>query len=203
MRAMDLRRYAPAAARNRDPILEVLQTVFPEQGRVLEIASGTGEHAVHFARAFPGLTWQPTDLDPEDMKSIDAWRASEGLTNLLPSMRLDTREDPWPVDGPLDGIFCANMIHISPWASAEGLFSGAGRLVRGGGTLVTYGPYRIGGEHTAPSNEAFDASLKSRDPSWGVRDLGELEGLAGSAGLALERRVEMPANNFTLVWRRG
>ncbi len=194
---MNDRRHAPAAERNRDPILSVLGRVLPTQGRVLEIASGTGQHVVHFARKLPHLSWQPTDLDAEALASIRAYVADAKLPNLLPPLPLDVR-DPWP---DADAVVCINMIHISPLSATEALFRGAGKLPPGA-PLVTYGPYTIDGEHTAPSNAAFDASLRARNPEWGVRDLSDLQDLAQRNGLALEERVAMPANNFTLVWRR-
>ncbi len=196
-----MRRHAPATARNRDPILAVLKRVLPERGRVLEIAAGTGEHAVYFARALGELEWQPTDPDPAARASIEAHRAEADLPNLRAPLELDVTSETWPL-AQASAIVAINMIHISPIAAAEGLFRGAGALLPTGAPLVTYGPYKIDGAHTAPSNEAFDRSLRARDPSWGVRDLGELEALAEAHGLTLEERVPMPANNFTLVWRK-
>ncbi len=194
---MNDRRHAPATARNRDPIFTVLAQVLPPQGRVLEIASGTGEHVVYFASKLPQLSWQPTDVSDEAMASIRAHVAEAHLPNIAPPLRLDVRE-PWPE---ADAVVCINMIHISPMSATEALFRGAGGLPVGG-VLLTYGPYKINGRHTAPSNEAFDASLRTRNPAWGVRDLTALETLAHQNGLTLEERVAMPANNFTLVWRR-
>lgn len=194
---MNARRHAPAAERNRDPILSVLARVLPPEGRVLEIASGTGQHVVHFARQLPHLSWQPSDVSEEALASIRAYVTEASLPNVMAPIRLDVRE-PWPE---ADAVVCINMIHISPMSATEALFRGAGGLPSGG-VLVTYGPYKIDGQHTAPSNEAFDASLRARDPSWGVRDLADLEALAERNGLTLEQRVAMPANNFTLVWRR-
>jgi SAM-dependent methyltransferase len=195
------RRYAPATARNRDAILAVLKRVLPAQGKVLEIASGTGEHVVHFAAALPGLTFLPSDLDEAALGSIAAWIAEAGLNNVQPPLRLDAREDAWP--DTVDAIFTANMIHIAPWEAALGLFRGAGRSLRSGGVLVIYGPFRIAGAHTAPSNQAFDEELRARDPRWGVRDLEALQAVAAEHGLALEERVPMPANNQTLIFRRA
>jgi SAM-dependent methyltransferase len=195
------RRHAPATARNRDAILAVLQRVLPAQGKVLEIASGTGEHVVHFAAALPGLTFQPSDLDEGALGSIAAWIGEAGLNNVQPPLRLDARQDTWPDS--VDAIFTANMIHIAPWEAALGLFRGAGRTLRSGGVLVIYGPFRIGGAHTAPSNQAFDEELRARDPRWGVRDLEALQAVAAEHGLALEERVPMPANNQTLIFRRA
>lgn len=188
----------PATARNRDAILEVLRHRLPA-GTVLEVASGSGEHGVHFARELPHLRWQPTDLDPGHLASIEAWRAEAGLSNLLPALRLDTTGE-WP-PGPFVACFCANMVHIAPWPAAVALFAGARRALPPGGLLITYGPYSFDGAHTAPSNEAFDASLRQRDPAWGVRDVGALAAVA--QGFTLEETIPMPANNFSLVWRRG
>jgi cyclopropane fatty-acyl-phospholipid synthase-like methyltransferase len=195
------RRHAPATARNRDAILAVLKRVLPAQGKVLEIASGTGEHVVHFAAALPGLTFQPSDLDEAALGSIAAWIAEAGLNNVQPPLRLDATQDVWP--DTVDAIFSANMIHIAPWEAALGLFRGAGRALRSGGVLVIYGPFRMGGAHTAPSNQAFDEELRARDPRWGVRDLEMLQAVAAEHGLALEERVPMPANNQTLIFRRA
>lgn len=199
--ADDLRRFAAATARNREPILEVLRRVLPATGTVLEIASGTGEHAVHFARHLPALEWQPSDADDDAFVSIASWRDHEQLANLRAPLHLDVTSEAWPVDT-VAAIFCANMIHIAPWACAVGLLAGAGRHLRAGGVLVTYGPYRIDGQQTAPSNERFDADLRARDPSWGVRDLSDVTAHAERHGLHLRERVDMPANNFTLVFDR-
>jgi cyclopropane fatty-acyl-phospholipid synthase-like methyltransferase len=202
---MDLRLRSPSTARNREPILAVLQRVLARDARVLEIASGSGEHAVFAARALPTLTWQPSDPDPDARASIAAWIESEGLTNVLPPRDIDVRRDLWGVEdqGPFDAIVAINMIHISPWDATLGLLAGASRLLRRGGVLYTYGPYKRGGRHTAPSNEAFDASLKGRDPSWGVRDVADLDSAASNQGLVLREIVEMPANNLSLVFARN
>lgn len=192
---------APATERNRGPILEVLERVLPRPGRVLEVASGTGEHAVFFARSLPGVEWAPSDPDPDHRASIAAWTEHLGVGNVAAPLALDVR-GAWP-DGPFDAVFCANMIHIAPWEACLGLLAGTARTLRPGGPLVMYGPYMRDGAHTAPSNAAFDASLRQRDPSWGVRDLGDVVAVAASHGLALEAVVEMPANNLTVVYRRG
>ncbi len=192
---------APAVARNRDPILAVLRRVLPARGTVLEIASGSGEHAVHFAVGLPGLTWQPTDRDADALRSIAAHRASAQLPNLLPPLEFDVASPDWPLPR-ADAVVSINMIHIAPWTAAQGLMAGAGRLLAPGGVLFLYGPFRENGRHTAPSNEAFDASLKQRDPQWGVRDLGEVAELAGRHGFDLVERVAMPANNLSVVFRR-
>lgn len=196
-------RRAPAAARNREPILEVLRRVLPREGRVLEIASGTGEHATFFAAALPGLVWIPTDADPSALTSIAAHRALAALPNVEPPRLLDTRE-PWPLeaDEKLAALVAINVIHISPWEATLALFAGAAKVLPEGAPLVTYGPYAIDGAHTAPSNETFDASLRARDPRWGVRDVADVTRVAEDAGFVLEERVAMPANNFTLVFRR-
>jgi SAM-dependent methyltransferase len=193
---------SPSVARNREPILAVLRRVLPAGGIVLEIASGTGEHAMHFAAALPELTWQPTDRDPEARRSIAARRAAAVLPNLLPPLELDAAAPSWPVER-ADAIVAINMIHIAPWSAAEGLMAGAARLLAPGGILYLYGPYQENGRHTAPSNAAFDASLRARDPEWGVRDVGAVAELAARHGLALAERVAMPANNLSLVFRAG
>jgi SAM-dependent methyltransferase len=197
----DHRRSAPAAARNAAPIAAVLSDVLPARGLVLEIASGSGEHAVHFARMFPGLLFQPSDPEPAALRSILAWRAEASLFNLLPAVALDVRAAEWPV-AVADAILCINMIHISPWAATAGLMRGAGRLLAPGASLYLYGPYRQAGVETAPSNEAFDESLKARDPSWGLRDLEAVVAEAEANGFRLERTVAMPANNLSVVLRR-
>ncbi len=195
------RRVAPHVARNAGPIIDVLREVLPAAGMVLEVASGTGEHGLHFARAFPALTFQPTDPDPLALSSIEAWR-SEAPANLLPPLMLDAAADEWPV-AHADAMLCINMVHISPWAATLGLLRGASHLLSVGAPLVLYGAYRRSGVPTAPSNEAFDVSLKARNPEWGLRLLEEVVAEAGEAGLALERVVEMPANNLTVVFRRA
>ena len=192
---------APAAERNAEPIRAVLARVLPADGLVLEVASGTGQHAAHMARAFPAVTWQPSDPDPIACESIAAWRAESGLDNLRDPIALDAAADPWPIDR-ADAVVCINMIHIAPWGSALGLFRGAARVLLEGGLLYLYGPYRFHGSFTAPSNAAFDASLRARDPAWGVRDLDDIEPAAAAAGFQLEETVAMPANNHSLVFRR-
>lgn len=195
------RRHAPATLRNRDPILAVLRRVLPASGTVLEVAAGTGEHALYFAAAFPSLLWQPTDGDPAAVEATAAARDDEGTPNLLAPLHLDVTSVTWPV-GAVDAVFSANMIHISPWEACLGLLAGAGRHLARGGVLVLYGPYRIGGEHTAPSNAAFDRDLRTRNPAWGVRDLEAVVEAAHREGLQLEETVAMPANNQTVVLRR-
>ena len=195
---------SPAAARNTAPILEVLRAHLPARAWVLEIASGSGEHAVAFARALPETTWTPSDPSPEARSSIAAWSAEAALPNLNPALELDAATPgDWPeVD--VQAVFCANMIHISPWAATEGLMAGAGRVLPDpGGLLVLYGPYREPDVPLAPSNVAFDDSLKSRDPAWGLRELDAVVALARTHRLHLTRRVEMPANNLMLLFRRA
>jgi cyclopropane fatty-acyl-phospholipid synthase-like methyltransferase len=202
-RGAEVRMRSSSAARNRDPILTVLQRVLPQAGRVLEIASGTGEHAVHFARAMPGLTWRTSDPDAASRASIAAWIAAEGLANVPAPLAIDTRTKDWGVeDERFDAIVSLNMIHIAPWEAALGLIAGAARLLRPSGVLFFYGPFKRDGAHTAPSNEAFDQSLKSRDPSWGVRDVADVAREAQRKGFALMEIEEMPANNLCVIFTR-
>ena len=195
------RRSAPAAERNCEPIAAVLREVLPDRGTMLEVASGSGEHALWFARLFPDLVWQPSDPDPHALASIAAWRDGEGPANLLEPLHLDASAEAWPISR-ADAILCINMVHISPWAATLGLLRGAGRLLAPGAPLILYGPYRRAGVPTAPSNEAFDASLRSRHPEWGLRDLDTVTAAARVHGLDFERLFEMPANNVTVVFRR-
>jgi cyclopropane fatty-acyl-phospholipid synthase-like methyltransferase len=197
----DPRRYAPATLRNRGPILEVLRQVLPTAGTVLEIASGSGEHAVFFAEALPDLMWQPTDPDPDNRASIRAWIAESGVTNVTAPADLNAAARAWPVTH-ADAIVCVNMVHISPWASTLGLLAGAARTLPTGAPLYLYGPYRRDGRHTAPSNEDFDRALRSQNPDWGVRDLETVAEAAIEAGLTLDEVIEMPANNLSVVLRR-
>ncbi len=197
-----MKRSAPAVARNRQPILDVLRRVLPTEGTLLEIGSGTGEHTCFFARAFPAITFQPTDVGPDALTSIETWRAEAELPNIRAARRLDASAENWSID-PIDVIFCANVIHISPWSVCEGLFRGAERYLRPGGRLITYGPYKISGQHTAPSNAEFEVWLKAQDERFGVRNLGDLERLAGAHQLRLSEKVPMPANNFTLIFERA
>jgi hypothetical protein len=197
----DHRRSAPHVARNAAPIAELLAAVLPESGVLLEVASGTGEHILHFARKFPHLLWQPSDPDPAALRSIEAWRAEAGLSNLLPAAMLDAREANWPVRA-ADAILCINMTHISPWAATVGLMRGAGRLLGEGAPLYLYGAYRQEGVATAPSNEAFDANLRARDPDWGLRSIEDVTAEAARNGFALESITPMPANNLSVVFRR-
>lgn len=198
----DARNFSPSTTRNREPILAVMAQHFPISGKVLEIASGAGEHAVFFASALPGLTWQPSDPDEAARESITAWIAHEHVRNVLPPVAIDVRQTNWNIDGPFEAIVAINMIHISPWDATTGLMAGAARRLAPGGHLFLYGPYKRGGAHTAPSNEAFDASLNARNPLWGVRDLEEVEREANANGLALHSIVEMPANNLSVLFAK-
>ncbi|HVY48743.1 MAG TPA: DUF938 domain-containing protein [Minicystis sp.] len=198
---MTAKLHAAATERNRAPILEVLARVLPTKGFVLEIASGTGEHAVHFARALPGVRWQPTDADAAALGSIAAHRAEAELPNLLAPVRLDVRDAAWPVDA-ADAVVCINMIHIAPFAACEALFRGAAARLAPQSPLVLYGPFRFDGVFTAPSNAAFDADLRARDPAWGVRDLADVQRVARAAGFVRDELVGLPANNHAVVFRR-
>jgi SAM-dependent methyltransferase len=196
-------RTSPATARNRQPILEVLRARLPARARVLEVASGAGEHAVFLASALPGVSWQPTDRDAEALGSIAAWRGAAGPANLAAPIRLDAADlASWP-GGPFEAVVCINMVHISPWAATQGLMAGAGRVLTPGGRLFLYGPYLEAEVATAPSNLAFDQSLKSRDPAWGLRDLAQVSALAAENGLRFAKRIAMPANNLIVVFERG
>lgn len=195
-----MKRHAPATARNSSPLADVLQRELPGSGTVLEIASGSGEHAVFMARRFPALDWQPTDLDTEALASIDAWAEEAELTNIRPSLALDASEADWPVKR-ADAILCVNMVHISPIGATEGLFASSAAVLARGGPLILYGPYLEAGVDTAPSNLSFDASLKQRNPQWGLRHLEFVDELAKGHGLSRTASYEMPANNLTLVYR--
>jgi hypothetical protein len=197
----DERRYAPATDRNRDAILAVLRRILPPSGTVLEVASGTGQHVVHFARAFPVLRWQPSDPDPASRASIAAWCAEAGLATLAPPIALDAAAPIWPVDR-ADAVLSINMIHIAPWAAACGLVAGAARLLPSGAPLYLYGPFRRDGHDFAPSNQAFDRNLRQQDPAWGVRRLEDVMILAEAAGFGPAEVFEMPANNLSVVFRR-
>jgi SAM-dependent methyltransferase len=191
----------PAPERNKAPILEVLQRVLPARGTVLEVASGTGQHIVHFAQALPDITWLPSDPEADHRGSILARTTAAGLTNVAPPLTLDVRQRPWPVQA--DAILCINMIHIAPWEAALALLSEAGRLLPANGVLYLYGPYRRDGRDTAPSNADFDADLRRRNPEWGVRNLEDVQRHAADAGLALQEVVAMPANNLSVIFRRS
>ncbi len=193
-------RLASAAERNRGPILNVLERVLPKRGTVLEIASGTGHHVVWFAERLPRLTWQPSDLDPDCRANIAGWTADSGLANILPPREIDACARDWGIDG-VQAVLCSNMIHIAPLRAAQGLIAGAGRLLAARQPLFLYGPFSRGGNHSAPSNEAFDESLRARNPEWGVRDLDEIAAFAEGRGFGLDEIVEMPANNLSVIFR--
>ena len=196
-------RSSPSTQRNRQPILEVLAPRLGRGARVLEVASGAGEHALFLAAALPGVSWQPTDRDADALASIAAWRAASGPANLAAPIRLDAADAAsWPA-GPFDAVVCINMIHISPWAASEGLMAGAGRVLTPGGRLFLYGPFLEAGVETAPSNLAFDQSLKARDPAWGIRDLAAVTALAAARGLTLAERIAMPANNLIVMFEKA
>jgi cyclopropane fatty-acyl-phospholipid synthase-like methyltransferase len=197
----DGRWQSPSAERNKDPILGVLRQALPAKGTVLEIASGTGQHVVHFANAFPQLTWQPSDADPEMRESIGLRLQGERLPNVELPLDLDVTALPWPARK-ADAVVCINMIHVAPWPATVALFKGASALLPAQHALFLYGPYRRYGGHTAPSNERFDADLRAQDPAWGLRDLETVSETAASAGFSLARIVDMPANNFSLIFRR-
>ncbi|CAM5296631.1 SAM-dependent methyltransferase OS=Afipia felis OX=1035 GN=BN961_04087 PE=4 SV=1 [Afipia felis] len=192
----------PATERNRDAILNVLRGTLPPSGLVLEIASGSGEHAMHFAAALPGLTFQPSDPEDAARRSIEAWTAETGLSNIRPPLDLDVLQEPWPV-AQADAILCINMIHISPWAATAALMRNAERLLARGAPLYLYGPYRQRNVVTAESNEAFDADLKSRNPQWGLRHLDDVAALAREAEFSGPEVTPMPANNLSVVFRRS
>ena len=201
--------HSPAAERNREPILKVLQAMLPANGRALEIASGTGQHAAYFAAALPGWQWQPTDATSDGFGTIARWAEATGTHNVLPPRRLDVMDAHWPSEGeafdmPLfDLIFCANMLHIAPWPACRALMQGAARYMAPHGSHVTYGPYLEDDVSTAPGNMAFDADLRARNPSWGIRRRSDVEREAASARLTLNARFTMPANNLLLVFQRS
>ncbi len=208
--AADGRLDAPAFRRNHDAIWSALSHVLGnESGDLLELGSGTGQHATEFARRSPNLTWWPSDIAAAHITSIAAWGAEAGLPNLQPPQRIDLSDPAWTwrndtgAATPLTAMLCNNVLHIAPWQVTQNLFAGAGRLLRDGGHLFIYGPFKRGGQHTAPSNADFDASLRARDPEWGVRDIGDLEALAKDTGLMLTEVIPMPANNFVLVFARA
>ncbi len=194
-------RRAPATARNRDPLVDALRPLLPAAGLVLEVASGTGEHAVHFARRFPDLAWQPTDADPAALPSIAAWAQARPAPNLRAPLRLDVREA-WPGEC-VDAVLAINLLHISPWEATAALMAGAARALPRGAPLIVYGPFWRAGREPAPSNLAFDEILRARDPGWGVRSLEAVVERARAGGLGLATVTEMPANNLLVTWRRG
>lgn len=196
-----MRREAPAAQRNRQPILEVLQAHLPQTGLALEIASGSGEHVVHFAAALPTLVFQPSDPDAGARASTDDWVRELGLGNVRRALEIDVTAEQWPIDR-AEIVLCSNMIHIAPWEAAVGLIKGAARILSAGHVLFLYGPYRRGGRNTAPSNEAFDLDLRRRNPAWGIRDLEAVAELAAEQGFGPPHIVQMPANNLSLVFKK-
>jgi cyclopropane fatty-acyl-phospholipid synthase-like methyltransferase len=199
--SQDLRGFSPSTARNKEPILQILREVLPTTGRILEIASGTGEHIMFFAEKFPGLQFQPSDIDPKAHQSINAWISYLQLPNVAAPLSLDASDAKWPALQ-FEAVLNMNMAHISPWEATLGLFRNSAKSLRTGGFLYMYGPFRAQQKHTAASNESFDQSLQERNPLWGVRDLEAVEGAAAKEGLVLERTIEMPANNFSLIFYR-
>lgn len=202
MGSLDLRFSSPSALRNREPIWDVLKTVLPESGTMLEIASGSGEHAVHYAARLPNLIWQPSDPSEKARESIKAWSFEMELTNLLPPLDIDVTSETWPIDR-VDAMLAINMVHISPWTATEGLIRGAGKLLSSGGSLILYGPYKQEGREFVDSNMEFDAWLRNQNADWGIRQLEEVAELAGRAGLSLSSIVDMPANNLCVIFKRS
>lgn len=199
----DERRFSPSVARNRDALFATLSPHLAHGARVLEIASGAGEHAAHFCERRPDLIWTPSDPDPGSRASIAAWRRHVGAPGLLPPLSIDAREADWPgVSPPYNAVVSVNMIHIAPWSACLGLIAGAAGVLAEDGVLALYGPFRRDGVHTAPSNQAFDADLRARNPDWGVRDMGAVASVAQQRGLVLAAEFPMPANNFTLLFKR-
>lgn len=197
-----MKRHYPATARNRQAILDVLRPRLPDNGVVLEVASGSGEHVAHFAAALPHLTFQPSDPSAAARASIDDWAGASGLANIRPAVALDAEAPAWPIERAA-AVLCNNMIHIAPWSAAVGLIAGAARVLPTDGPLYLYGPYRRAGRHTAPSNDAFDRDLRERNPAWGVRDLEAVTELAAAHGFEAPEVIDMPANNLSLVFRRS
>jgi len=197
----DLRQYAPATLRNRDLILGILRDVLPTKGVILEIASGSGEHVVHFARSFPDLVFQPSDREPKSLESVAAWVEATRVANVLAPTVLDVSQSPWPIAS-ADGIICINMVHISPWEATLGLVKGAAAILPSTAPFYLYGPYKREGFATAPTNQAFDRSLRDRNATWGLRDLDAVAAAAQSVGFSVPTITEMPANNLSVVFRR-
>jgi hypothetical protein len=197
----DPRLFFPHVERNREPILAVLKRLLPARALVLELASGSGEHAAYFAKALPGASWLPSDIDAKALASIAAFRAEAAVPNLLAPVRIDATADVWPVKR-VNAVICCNMIHIAPWAVCQGLMAGAGRVLQSCGFLFLYGPFKIDGHHTARSNQDFDTWLQGQNPQWGVRDLADVRALAAEHGLTLGEAVPMPANNLSVIFRR-
>ena len=198
---IDHRQYAPATVRNRDFILDVLRDVLPTTGIILEIASGSGEHVVHFARNFPSLAFQPSDPEPDALRSIAAWVKAAQVTNVRAPIVLDASQSPWPIAS-AEGIICINMVHISPWDAALGLIRGAAAILPPGSPFYLYGPYKREGFATTPSNQAFDRSLHDHNPTRGLRDLEAVTAIAQSVGFSVPTITEMPANNLSVVFHR-
>jgi SAM-dependent methyltransferase len=198
----DGRLASPSAARNREPIAEVLARVLPQSGLVLEVGSGTGEHTVHFARVMPHLTWQPSEQDEACLRSISAWVAVEAQANVRPPFYLDVTDAQWPI-ATADAVICINMIHIAPWSAAQALLRGVSRILPSGGLLCLYGPFRVAGKDTSASNRAFDAQLRAMNSEWGVRDLDAVSSEARAFNIELERTFQMPANNLIAVLRKS
>jgi len=206
-READGRQVSPSSRRNGPHILKVLKRILPKAGTVLEVAAGSGEHTVMFAPEFTSLSWLPSDPADDKLESIRAWIKAKPADNILPPVALDAASQLWPVEQmafakPITAMICINMIHIAPWAAGKGLLAAAGRVLPPGGILYLYGPYNVNGEYTAPSNEVFDLTLKKTDPDWGLRDIREVETEASSNGLKLREVVDMPANNFSLVFQK-
>lgn len=212
MTPQDARKYAPATERNREPILEVLLQVLPESGTILEIASGTGEHAVFFASRLRDYLWLPTDVNPQSRASIISWTEHNVCDNVYAPLELDAKEPVWAVENggfdglntkPIVAIVNINMIHISPWSACLGLMAGAGRILKAGGILYLYGPFKQGGEHTSASNAAFDEYLRTENPEWGVRNWDDVVAVAREQNLILQQIYQMPANNLSVVFQRS
>lgn len=207
MNMLAQKKHAPATDRNREPILAVLKDCLPDHGTILEIASGSGQHTIYFINHMPGHYWQPSDPDEESRNSISAWWWDVQLNNILPPLNINTQDDVWPIETvkiplPVSAIVCINMTHISPWQSTIGLMKGAARILPTDGILYLYGPYKIDGKHTAPSNELFDINLRSKNPKWGVRDLNDMKNLALEHGLSFVKTVDMPANNLSVIFKK-
>ena len=196
----DGRLVSPSADRNKAPILAVLERVLPKTGTVLEIASGTGQHIVHFALGLPALTWQPTDVEPECLSSISGWLAAANLPNVRAPVELDVLRQPWPISR-AEALVCLNLLHIAPWTVVPALFAGARAVLGPGGIVFLYGPYFVAGTHTAPSNVAFDRTLRAQNSAWGIRDLADVTRAANAEGFKLTETVQMPANNLSVVFR--
>ena len=198
----DGRLASPSAERNREPIAKVLSQVLPQSGLVLEVGSGSGEHAIHFGRVMPHLTWQPSEQDKDCLRSISAWAAVETQANVLQPLYLDVTDAQWPI-ATAHAIVCINMIHIAPWSVAQALLRGASRILPPGGLLCLYGPYRVAGKHTSASNREFDAQLRAMNSEWGVRDLNALANEARTFNIELARTFQMPTNNLVVVFRKS